>query len=222
MRMTLRSEALPLAFVAASWLLLALFWPHLPERLPVHWGLAGTPDRWAPRWPGALIGPGVATLTYGLLTLVPAIDPRRAHWQAAEHVYPVLKGALAGFFALVTYLALSAAVRPDAELSRTAVFAGMGVLFMVLGNYLPKVRSNWFVGVRTPWTLSSEEVWYRTHRLTGKLMVGAGLLMALSGLLPVPWQIGVGMAALAAIVVVPIGYSYWLFRRLASPEGPAA
>jgi uncharacterized membrane protein len=146
---------------------------------------------------------------------VPYIDPRRQHWETIQHVYPLLKGLVTGFLLYVSYLAYAAASSPTHSLSTTAIFVGIGVMFVVLGNYMPKVRSNWFVGVRTPWTLSNDEVWYRTHRLTGKVMVIAGLGLLLSALLPAGWQVAVAIALLVASGLVPVVYSYWLFRRVA-------
>ena len=109
---------------------------------------------------------------------------------------------------------------PRSGPSQTAIFAGMGVLFIVIGNLLGKVTRNFFVGIRTPWTLASEEVWYRTHRLAGKLFVAAGLFMvvaSLAGLRLWPLFVSLGVAAL-----VPVVYSYVIYRRIEGLPGRAA
>ena len=96
------------------------------------------------------------------------------------------------------------------------IIAGaIGVMLVVIGNQLGKSRSMFLVGIRTPWTLASEEVWIRTHRLGGKLMVAGGLAMVLAALLPIPSGLlaGVCGASLAVVVGIPVVYSYLLWRR---------
>lgn len=214
MRLTLRSEGLPLAFLAATWALVLFYWPQLPDPIPTHWGPGGLPDSWMPKIPGAFIGPLVALGAYVFLSVLPVIDPRKGHWQAILRIYPVLKSTLMAFFALLTYLTLSAATRPTQALTLSWLLFGMGLMYMVLGNYLPTLRSNFFLGIRTPWTLSSEEVWYRTHRVAGRLMVGLGIVTLLTAFLPISWQLPVFLGTILLFSAWSIGYSYWVFRRL--------
>jgi uncharacterized membrane protein len=87
------------------------------------------------------------------------------------------------------------------------------MLFVLIGALMPRMRPSWFMGIRTPWTLSSDDVWVRTHRLGGKLFVAAGAVVAVSGLLPGNWWI-IGAIALAAVLaLVPVVYSWWLWRE---------
>jgi uncharacterized membrane protein len=94
------------------------------------------------------------------------------------------------------------------------VFVAVGLLFMVMGNVLGKVRKNFFLGIRTPWTLASDEVWAKTHRLGGWCFVIAGILMALMGVImppsAMPWAFGV----IVAIALIPVVYSYFAYRRI--------
>lgn len=214
MRLTLKTEALSLLLLAATWGILAYYWPQLPAEIPTHWGPAGEPDSWLPKAQGAFIGPVVALVAYGFLTILPWIDPRSGHWQGFLRIYPVLKSALMAFFTLLTYLTLSAATRPSQTLTLSWLLAGIGLLYVVLGNYMPMLRSNFFVGIRTPWTLSSEEVWYRTHRMAGRLMVLLGLVTAGAIFLPHGWQLPVFLGATTLFAVWSVAYSYWLFRKL--------
>lgn len=214
MRLTLKSEALPLLFLAVTWALLAYFWPHLPDPIPTHWGPGGQPDNWMPKPQGALIGPLVATGMYAFLTLLPWIDPRSQHWKNFLRIYPVIKSTLMAFFALLTYLTLSAATQPNQTLTLSWLMVGMGLLFLILGNYLPTIRSNFFIGVRTPWTLSNDEVWYRTHRLAGRLMVGLGFVAILTAFLPAAWQLPVFLGATLLFSAWSVGYSYWIYRKV--------
>ena len=92
------------------------------------------------------------------------------------------------------------------------IFAGVGLLFIVLGNYMGKVRKNFFIGIRTPWTLASDEVWSRTHRLGGKVLILIGLFMMLNGFVRFSerWL----MAAIIAAALVPVVYSYVIYRNI--------
>jgi uncharacterized membrane protein len=94
-----------------------------------------------------------------------------------------------------------------------AVIVGMGLFLAALGNYLPRIRSNWWLGIRTPWTLESERVWRETHRVGGRMFVGAGLLAAIAGFLPDPFCPAIPIAALAVATLVSVAYSYVAFRR---------
>lgn len=210
----LETEAVPLLLVAATCLMALLFWPSLPDPMPTHWGISGKPDAFMPKVWGVLVGPATVTAMYVLLTAIPWLDPRSAHWESILRFYPVLKNSLIALIAFINYLALSAARAPDQELRSDHLVVAAGLLFVILGNYLPKVRSNFFLGIRTPWTLSSDQVWYRTHRMAGPLMVVAGLVMMASAWLPPTWRFAVVIGAAVVLPIVAIGYSWVLYRRL--------
>ena len=183
-------------------------------RLPVHWDLLGRPDRFADKWI-ALLAPAA---TIGLVSLLfhflPALEPRKEGLARSQGLY------LWGWLALL----LMGAVIELALLSeafgwgiRTAhlIAGGVGAMLMLIGNQLGKSRSMYLMGVRTPWTLASEEVWIKTHRLCGKLMVVGGLAMIVAALLPVPSGV-LATVCVAVILVaagVPILYSFIAWRR---------
>jgi uncharacterized membrane protein len=101
------------------------------------------------------------------------------------------------------------------------IFAGVGLLFIVLGNYMGKVRKNFFIGIRTPWTLASDEVWSRTHRLGGRVFVLIGFFMFLNAFVRFPAQLLIW--SIVVVALVPVVYSYVLYRKLEgfSPDDPA-
>lgn len=214
MRLTLKTELLPLLLVLAAWGLMAWYWPQLPDPMPTHWGPDGRPDDWMPRIWGALIGPLAATFVYLVMTVSPYIDPRSRNWTAFAGIYPILKAAVGALMLFITYMALSAAAAPEESFPVSRLLVGLGLVFVVLGGFLPKLRSNFFVGIRTPWTLSSEEVWIRTHRLGGWLMILLGGIITLSAWLAPSAALGVVLGATGVYAVICFGYSYWLYRRL--------
>lgn len=183
--------------------------------LPVHWNIAGEADRFAGKWEALLLLPGVVAGVSLLLYFLPALEPKRRGLERSQGLY--LASWIGVLFVLgLAYVAvLGVAVgRPLAV--PQLLMGGMGVLFLLIGNQLGKSRRMFMVGIRTPWTLANEEVWIRTHRLGGWLMVGAGLvLLALAaGGAPTSITLPAFAAAIALIVIVPTVYSFLLWRRL--------
>ncbi|HEU4564854.1 MAG TPA: SdpI family protein [Gemmatimonadaceae bacterium] len=203
---------LPALFLAASVAFSIWAYPQLPERVVTHWGPNGEPDGWSGRAFAAWFIPLLGLGTWLLLRWVPSIDPRRANYEKFRPTYDLLVALIVGFVAAIHVVVLGVALGWPLSIERV-VPVGIGLLFVVLGNLLPRARSNWFFGIRTPWTLSSERVWERTHRVGGYLFVAGGLALVVTALvLP-----KMGPTVLVAVVgVVSIGiaaYSYLLWRR---------
>jgi uncharacterized membrane protein len=190
-------------------------WPLIAAdaRLPVHFNLEGVADRFGSKEEALLALPLVA----GALTLVflvlPYLDPRRKNlersaklWNAAAIGVTLVVAALHVFLVL-TALGHDLAVG-------NFVLPGIAGLFMLLGNYLGKSRSNWFAGVRTPWTMSSEYAWEKTHRWAGRLFVLTGVL-TLAAWLFTTQQVAVYVmiAAIAATSLTSIVLSYIFWRN---------
>jgi uncharacterized membrane protein len=208
----MRSRWLGVAVAAAMWLFALAVFPRLPEQVPTHWNLRGEVDDWMPRMPGALIAPIIGTAMLGLMLALPWIDPRRRNVEHFASDRMLITNLLMLFFALLEVLTLGAALGWPVDVSG-GMMGGLGLLLVGLGNYLPRVRSNWWIGIRTPWTLDSERVWRDTHRLGGRLFVAGGLVMVASMLLPSGPREWVALPVLLVIGVVPLAYSFVLWRR---------
>jgi uncharacterized membrane protein len=187
--------------------------------LPVHWGLDGEADRFADKWTALLLPSAITAVVSTLFFFLPSVEPRQQGLERSRGLYfwgwsAMLLMAVAIQFALV-----SEALSWDVSASR--VIAGsLGVLLILTGNQLGKSRSMYTVGIRTPWTLASEDVWIKTHRLGGKLMVAAGLVSVLaSALIPIHVLTPIMLSSVAIIAIVPVGYSYLLWRRGAAVHG---
>jgi uncharacterized membrane protein len=183
-------------------------------QLPIHWGIAGTPDRYAGKW-FALLFPPALVLGAGLLFYaLPALEPRKEGLARSQGLY--LWGWASVLLVCVAIEIALAATALGWRLAIDSLIMGaVGLMLVIIGNQLGKSRSMYMVGIRTPWTLASEEVWIKTHRLGGKLMIAAGLATLAAGLLPLP---GTGrpvmvIGAIAVAAVVPIVYSFLLWRR---------
>lgn len=191
-----------------------------PERFPVHWNLAGQVDRMGGRFEGMWLLPIVALLLWLLLLVLPRIDPGRANYANFASAYATIRVLVVSLQAAI-YAAMQRAARGRPVDMGLLVPLLLGLLLLILGNLLGKVRPNWFVGIRTPWTLSSAESWNRTHRAGGWVFVAAGLLMIASGFAPTrgPFvgALGLLLAGVAGLVV----YSYAVWARDPDKVPPA-
>ncbi len=205
------------ALVAAMTAAAIVFWSALPEQIPTHYNLSGQPDDWMARWPGAFLFPAMGLGIWLLLLGLRAIDPRRAHYEKFEDAYWTVLNLMTLFFALQQAMIVAVGLGAPVDPARFIPFA-VGLLFALLGNWLPKIRSNWWMGIRTPWTLESDEVWRSTHRLAGWLFVAAGVaIMAASLVLPVEAVAWVIAPVVTVAVGVPFVYSYVAYRREKAP-----
>ena len=203
---------IPVGILVATWLLSALVYPDLPDRMATHWDLAGQPDGWSSRAVGAFILPLIMTITWVMMMVLPRIDPRGEHFQAFMATYElVIAGSLAAL-GLVHLSVLGTALGWNTPVARVVPVA-MGGLFVLIGLLLPRARSNFFFGIRTPWTLSSERVWERTHRVGGMMMAGGGLLMMCAVFVSGHHAFTLVIVAALLAGLGTVGYSYWAWRQ---------
>jgi len=189
----------------------------LPELVPTHWNMHGEVDDWSSRLWGAWMIPLVMAVMLLGFRAFPLIDPRREN-------YPKFAGAYEGILIIILLfmLALHLSMLSTMLGNRVAITrmlpVGIGLLLMGIGALLPRARPNWFIGIRTPWTLSNDRVWERTHRLGGAVMIATGILIAASGFVAPPWSHRVMAGAIAAMAVIVIGYSYFAWRQEVSRQ----
>jgi uncharacterized membrane protein len=225
----MRSTFIAPAALIASLVTSAVAWVRLPDRVPVHIDLHGQVDRWGSRLELIIWGPLSIALVWGLLALLTRIDPKvRQRDQALKGADPETaeaerrndrsaREAFVGSVLLVIVFVHGGLLAHAAGLLRDPVrFVSLGIAaFMVVGgNFMGRIRPNWFIGIRTPWTLSDDEVWRRTHRLAGRLMVVCGIVLAvLSPLLPTSVLLAAMVALVLSAMVPPIVASYVLWKR---------
>jgi uncharacterized membrane protein len=187
--------------------------PFMPNPAPIHWNAAGQVDGYGSPLLAVLLAPLIALAMVVLMPLLPKIDPRRESYAGFAGSYHRIMTALVLFFALVDVIVIGAALGWPISIPR-AMMLGLGVLFGLIGNELGRVQPNFFVGIRTPWTLADPEIWRRTHRVGGRLMAGAGLLLLVLGLIaPESLGFSLGIGAILAASLGSVAYSYWLWRQ---------
>ncbi|MBN1258052.1 MAG: SdpI family protein [Planctomycetes bacterium] len=210
-----RTSKVVIAVVIAAMLCIAIWaWRELPadSKIPVHYGMDGKPDRYGGKFEALLLLPIITIALSAFLVYIPRIAPRKKNIEKSASVYNVLLKIYPCFMLAVYLLMLSIGFGIDLNIN-TIMLCLMGILFLVMGNYLGKVKSNFFIGIRTPWTLSSELSWYRTHRMAGWLVVIIGILYLLSGAWGVSGKLLValilGSAIAITIILVPYSYLVW-------------
>ena len=208
---TVRTNVLSLIFIAITIAVAAYLYPSLPEQIPTHWNFQGEVDDYTAKPWGVMIMPLMAIFVFVIMKLIPVISPKGFRTDQFRGVVNIFTVTLVGFMSAVALLVLLSATGRNVHMNEM-VFAGMGLLFIVLGNYLGKVRKNFFIGIRTPWTLASDEVWSRTHRLGGWIFVLIGFFMFLNAFIRFPegWLIG----SIVVVALVPVVYSYVLYRKI--------
>ena len=191
----------------------AAVYPQLPDTMAVHWDLAGNPNGWMPRAVGAAFGPVFLVVLWALLRAVPRIDPRAENYARFSEAYEVIVASVLVLILVLHGVVLAVALGHHVSVARI-VPALVGALFVVIGNMMPLVRPNWWFGIRTPWTLSNDRVWARTHRLAGYCMTAGGLVMIVAALvLPAPLGVPVLLAVAVAATIGPALYSYLTWKR---------
>jgi len=214
MKNQIKSEVLNLVLVALPFIYLAFIYSGLPAEVPVHWNGSGEVDRMGSKRELWLIPFLLPLLTYGILSLIPMIDPKQKIGKMGGK-FQSLKTMLVGFLSVLALYIIYVAGHPEA-MRLSVVLILIGVLFMGLGNFFKTIQPNYFLGIRTPWTLESETVWKSTHQMAGKLWMIGGLIIVMMGM----FSDDAPVLTLSVIVVVlvallPVGYSWFAFKKLA-------
>lgn len=187
-----------------------IFWNKLPYMMITHWDVNGVPDGSMSR-PFCVFGmPLIMLALHWLAVLVTSFDKKnKGQSQKILRVIFYIVPAVSIFASSVIY---ATAFGYKIEISKITLVL-FGIMFVILGNFLPKCKQNSAIGVRFPWTLSNEKIWNKTHRLCGKLWVASGIVMLVCVFLPSKWIIFVIMAAVLSAVIVPTVYSYSLYKK---------
>ncbi len=184
-----------------------ILWNRLPDRMPTHWNVSGEIDSWSSK-PFAVFGlPLILLAAQWLCLLGTAADPKKENHsdkvlQLVIWIIPVLS--------VVLHVLTYAAVLGHGVRMEMIMPVLVGLILVIMGNYLPKCKQNYTIGIKIPWTLNSEENWNRTHRMAGRLWVACGLVCMLTGFFGGFW---IFFGLVLVMVLVPFLYSWLLFRK---------
>lgn len=187
-------------------------WPRLPDRVPTHWNLRGEPDGYSARIVAVTLAPAVLLGLAAVMQILPKIDPKRDNFPKYSDSYWIVVNAILMFLLAIHIAIVGTGLGAPISMGKL-VPIGIGLLFVVLGSVLADIEPNWFMGIRTPWTLSSERVWRKTHETGGRLFVIAGVVIIVVGFFEGLATIFVTALAIAVAAVVPIVRSYVLWRK---------
>ncbi|MCI9282785.1 MAG: DUF1648 domain-containing protein [Lachnospiraceae bacterium] len=188
-----------------------VIYPRLPEQIPTNWGFDGTITYGAKYNIWIIVG--MLPLFAVLFDVLPHIDPRRSNYQKFSRFYDGFCIGFQLFLTVVIGIIISESLFPGRLHTGKIIFFLLSLMFLLIGNYLPKIQSNFYMGIKTPWTLSSDDVWRKTHRLGGKLYAACGILTLLSTLF-LPFYIsGIVLLVLVFGSTLAVTLASWIWWR---------
>lgn len=177
-----KSNIYNLSLILISIIASIIVYKNLPDLMPMHWNIKGQVDSYGPKELMAFLSPIMMLGVWLGMLFLPRIDPRKDNYIKFEKSYTVIISTLITFFFVIHIVTLLISSGYNVPMHVVVPFM-IGLLFMIIGYYLPKSKSNFFYGIKTPWTLSSDKVWDKTHKLGGKIFFVSGFLIAINSLL---------------------------------------
>ena len=214
---TFKKEWYVILVLAAPFIASIYLWNDMPDIVPTHFNAQGEADDYGPKWINAFLLPGISVLTYLFLLIIPAIDPKK-RIERTQKPITAIRVIISIFLAGIYTIVMMKTFNVDAKIDQF-VFVGVGLLIVVVGNYMNSIKPNYFIGLRTPWTLENPEVWKRTHRFSSKLWIIGGSFMIISTFIPsLRGSLYVISGLVAILAIIPFAYSYVIFNKLQKSE----
>jgi len=217
---TIKTEFIPLLLIILTISVSIFFYNNLPERIATHWNFAGEVDGYGSGRAQAIFFPLLIIGIYLLFSFIPYLDPKRERYAQFSQVYSIFKSIILALMVVIYLIVGLNGLGYNLPVG-VIIPALIGLAFIILGNYFGKIKMNWFMGIRTPWTLSSEEVWNKTHRFGGKMFILAGFLMIAEIFLPLSWKLPVFITMIIVLLFGTIGYSYVAYLKEKKNNPPA-
>jgi len=192
------------------------FYPVLPVSMPIHWNYAWVPDNFAPKLRALLMFPIISLVIVILFYFLPKLDPKKENYPKFEKAWEAFQISILWFFAYIHTISIYATLNPAANMWKYMML-GLWILFMILWNYMWKIRRNYFVGIKLPWTIENDEVWNKTHRLWWKCFMLAWIVFIINSFLNYNPAI-VLWAIIGLILFVPLIYSYLEYKKISNAK----
>jgi uncharacterized membrane protein len=202
----------PAFLVAVAAVASIIAYPRLPDRVPTHFDIRGNPNAYGPKWVSTVIFPLMILALWGILRGLPRIDPRRANYARMQGTYDLVVNLSLTMITALHLLILGGTIGHGVPFVRIMPSV-IGVFFIAIGNVMPRAKPNWWFGIRTPWTLSNDRVWERTHRVGGYVMTAVGLLAIVSALLATQIAIVAFAVIAVAMSLGLMAYSYFAWKQ---------
>jgi len=201
------------AIIVFMFLIGIVLFPALPDSIPMHWNVFGQVDNYMPKNPAVFLLPILTTVMFIAFQIFPSFDPKKDKYRLFKHEWEIMQFGLVAFFAYLHFIILYLTLNPAVAMM-PLMFVGLGVLFILMGNYMSKIRQNYFIGMKLPWTLASEDNWNKTHRFASWCFVGAGIL-TLAEAYFIWFAPVVIFGSIFLALALPIIYSFLLFKKAA-------
>jgi uncharacterized membrane protein len=211
--MNLKKEIPLIAIVLLPFIYLAYLWNDLPSKVPMHWNIKGEIDKYGDKSELIIIPFLLPLLVYVIFLVVPKIDPKNKLNKMGNKLQTI-KFLLTSFMSIIALFIIYSAKNKSITNPNYIVFL-IGLLYLILGNYFKIIKANYFIGIRTPWTLENETVWKETHKLGGKMWFIGGFIIIISSLLlDKQTNFTLFIIVTTIISIIPIVYSYLKFQNL--------
>ncbi|MGZ9869392.1 SdpI family protein [Priestia endophytica] len=209
----MKKHVFPLIIMSLSILCWVILYNKLPPQIPMQWGVDGTVNSYAPKLQAAFTHNGILLFLYAVLVLSPKMDPRKQNYPKFSRSYRIITLAIMLVLFLLNISVLLASLGYNLNVTTITPIL-VGILFIILGNYMQTVKPNFFIGIRTAWTLSNEQVWRKTHRLGSKLFILGGILFFVTPFVPEQLLFPLIISIILAVVLIPTLYSYVQYRKI--------
>lgn len=186
-----------------------LLYSALPTKMPMHWNIYGQIDSYMKKDVAVALLPLLTAGMFILFKVIPQLDPKKNKYKLFKKEWEIIQTTMIGFFAYLHFAIFFVSLRPERSFI-PLMFFGLGILFIIIGKYLSKIKQNYFVGIKIPWTLSSAENWDKTHQFGGKCFMVSGIIIFLEAffLWNAPLII---FSSIFLSAILPIIYSYIIF-----------
>lgn len=208
-----KSDIYNVVLIVIAFLINIAVYSKLPDQIPTHWNVAGEIDGYSSKAFGAFMAPVIMLVVWLGMKFLPNIDPKKKNYEKFDSSYSIIICLLTSFFFVLHLLTITVSLGYDISINKVIPLI-IGILFIILGNYMPKSKRNFFYGIKTPWTLTSDVSWRKTHRLGGKLFVLAGIVVVISSIfLTGTVQVTIFVISTSIAALIPIVASYFYAKN---------
>ncbi|GAG67882.1 unnamed protein product [marine sediment metagenome] len=210
--MTFKIQKGMIILILISMIATFFIYSSLPEKIPMHWNIKGEINSYGGKsfvWFTALL----PLIIYLLMIYVPEIDPKRESYKKHKKAYEILMNILVPFFIVVHWITIFSALGHQISVGRI-IPIGVGILFIVIGNYMGQIRPNYTFGIKIPWTLANETVWKKTHRVGSFAFILSGLIFIIAGIINKPFSFILAISSIFVALIYTGVYSYLEYKKI--------
>lgn len=211
-KINFKTEGFSIFLVLLSFIFSVFFIKFFPDQVAVHWNINGEPDGFNNKYFAALVIPAVILFIYLIFLFLPIIDPEKERYLEFSKIYNYFKSIIIFFMFFVYLVAGFNNLGYNLPIEKI-IPVSIGLLFVIIGKYMKKIKMNWFVGIKTPWTLSSENVWDKTHIFSGKIFMISGVLIMLTAIINSKYKLPLFIFVLLLIISSVTIYSYYIYVK---------